>query len=316
MNIDVESVFNKCQDRSEAFKYKKVITQLDLLHNPFIINAIKIPTVKNFETSYYQELAKKKNISIEKLHENYWNELKGEFESSTADNETNKKYLLGILEKELFPEYFKYTNVLIKHYFTQDYSPNLFENSSQEITNTLEAFYIGDPLRVKKYIDKKIIGANLFDEKVNMNHQEFCSNAYEILLKIWDLHIKLTNIIEFHSRFINGDTSELNPIKEIPDYQNLSVPSNFTNNNEESANALNNKQPYDLLKMLIDNKKKYQIYENIYHSGTNTTWSDAHSQLREKFLNKMESHIVNEYINPDPNAFYQAFKKFDKKQKD
>src|SRR5699024_1769830 len=138
-NINLKSIFRTCQRNSEKFKYREILTQEDLVLNSFWYNAEIIPEVNTFKTTYYEALALKKGIALDKFHEVYWNRLRKKFNKSPSNIETFKKFLISTLEKQLFPKYFEQNKLLFQHYFRSDYSLSLFKKSPTNIFKLLTA---------------------------------------------------------------------------------------------------------------------------------------------------------------------------------
>ncbi len=219
-SVNLKSIFGTCQKNSENFKYREIFTQEDLVHNPFWYNAKIIPEINTFKTTYYKPLAKKKGIPLDEFHKIYWNDLREEFNDSPSSIETFKKYLLKILENDLFLQYFRQTDLLFQHFFNRDYSFKLFKNNSTDIFKLMTAFYIGDYQMIEERLESGFPGSKFFKIK-NSSHEEFCKKTKELLLNIWDHHVKLTNVIEFPKRAIALDSSSKKPIKQVPNYKTI-----------------------------------------------------------------------------------------------
>lgn len=216
--VNIKEEFRRCQINSEAFRFNEMHSKKDLINFPFLTNADLLPNIKNYTSIHYDHLAEAKNMTPENMFEAYWNNLSEKYNDSSAVSETDKNFIKDRLEKVFLPEYFKSTQVLFTHFFEQEYSLRLFQKHPNEIVHIVSSFYTGNTKELKAIIRKGIIGTKQFNKYFEVTSQQFCKDAYELALSVWDAHMTLLNFIELPRRANEASASKKLPFKKVDKY--------------------------------------------------------------------------------------------------
>lgn len=216
--INIKSKFKNCQQNSDGFRFNELKSKEDVYNTPFLINSALLPNIQKYELSFFDDLAEAKKTTKKEMFETYWNKLSEKYNSSSANIETDKAFIKSRLEKELFPTYFTYTQIIFTHYFEQSYSSELYKTHKEEIVHIVSSFYIGDTKALKKIIEKGIVGKEYFDKHCEVSSDKFCIDAYGLVLNIWDEHFKLLHFIEFPRRSYSFSERNKYPVKKVYNY--------------------------------------------------------------------------------------------------